>query len=80
MCGREVALCGLRKYLQLITFGIKEENYMSENLNEMIIDEMEPELDITIIEKRIKELEIKQQDYQKEVDEKFSKIFQSFGL
>lgn len=53
---------------------------MSENLKEKVIEEMEPELDITIVEKRIKELELKQQAYQKAVDEKFGKIFQCFGI
>ena len=31
MCGREVALCGLRKYLQQITFGISKEGRMKKN-------------------------------------------------
>ena len=52
---------------------------MSEKLKEVFCEKTEPELEVTIVEKRIRELELKQQAYQKEVEEKFNRIFQWEG-
>ena len=59
---------------------LKEEFVVSENLEEKVMESVGQELEAAIIEKKISELELKQQAYQKEVDEKLNKIFQYFEL
>lgn len=53
---------------------------MSEKMREIIAEESEQELDKNIEIKRIKEIELRQEIYQKEVDEKFDKIFKCLGI
>ena len=66
-------------------FGIaKEKDCMSENFKETGVEEIEKEIEKEIEENvdenRIKEIELKQQVYQKEVDEKFNRIFKCLGM
>ena len=53
---------------------------MSEKIRAVVVEESEPELDEDIEIMRIKEIELKQEIYQKEVDEKFDKIFKCLGI
>ena len=57
---------------------------MSENFKETGVEEIEKEIEKEIEENvdenRIKEIELKQQVYQKEVDEKFNRIFKCLGM
>ena len=53
---------------------------MSEKSREIVVEEFEQKLDENIDVNRINEIELRQQTYQKEVDEKFDKIFKSLGI
>ncbi len=53
---------------------------MSEKIRAVVVEESEQEVDEGIEIMRIKEIELKQEIYQKEVDEKFDKIFKCFGI
>ena len=53
---------------------------MSEKIRAVVVEESEQEVDEGIEIMRIKEIELKQESYQKEVDEKFDKIFKCFGI
>ena len=58
----------------------KEGTVMSKNAKEIVMEEMKLELKVTIIENRLREMELQQKSFQKETDEKFNKIFQYFGI
>ena len=53
---------------------------MCDNFRENDIEETEQKLNVAIAEKRITEVELRQENYRKEVDEKFNKIFKFFGI
>jgi len=53
---------------------------MCNNFRENDIEETEQKLDVDIVENRITEIELRQENYHKEVDEKFNKIFKFFGI
>ena len=53
---------------------------MSEKIRAVVVEESEQEADEDIEIMRIKEIELKQEIYQKEVDEKFDKIFKCLGI
>ena len=53
---------------------------MSKNEKEIIMEETELELEVTILENRLREMVLQQNALQKETDEKFNKIFQYFGI
>ena len=53
---------------------------MSEKIRVVVVEESEQEVDEDIEIMRIKEIELKQEIYQKEVDEKFDKIFKCLGI
>ena len=53
---------------------------MSEKIRAVVVEESEQEVDEDIEIMRIKEIELKQEIYQKEVDEKFDKIFKCLGI
>ena len=59
---------------------LREDIYMSEKSREIVVEEFEQKLDENIDVNRINEIELRQQTYQKEVDEKFDKIFKSLGI
>ena len=63
-----------------LRFYLYEDIDMSEKLREAVVEESEQKLDENIEIKRIKEIELKQQIYQKEVEEKFDKIFKCLGI
>ena len=53
---------------------------MCDNFRENDIEETEQKLNVAIAENRITEVELRQENYRKEVDEKFNKIFKFFGI
>ena len=53
---------------------------MCDNFRENDIEETEQRLNVAIAENRITEIELRQENYRKEVDEKFNKIFKFFGI
>ena len=53
---------------------------MSEKLREIVVEETKQKSDENIDANRINEIELRQQTYQKEVDEKFDKIFKYLGI
>ena len=53
---------------------------MCDNFKENDIEETEQKLNVAIAENRITEVELRQENYRKEVDEKFNKIFKFFGI
>ena len=53
---------------------------MSKKSQEIVVEEAEQNLDENIDVNRINEIDLNQQTYQKEVDEKFDKIFKCLGI
>ena len=53
---------------------------MREKIREVVVEASGQELDEDIEMLRIKEIELKQEIYQKEVDKKFDKIFKCLGI